>query len=171
MDTIPLQAPDGIKDIIAHYGDPGIQIENGTWTVSGAWEYANCTTIQHALLPLGKLYVHRFIAQPTLSVLDRWLARIKAGDPYKLRTMGCFCPRAQRGSAGIVMSLHTLAIAWDVNADTNRLISPCAPQSAERAQKDIPDAWIADARTEGFFWGGDFERRFDPMHFQLATGA
>lgn len=172
LDIIPVLAPSGLADIIDHYGDPKIRIGNdGAWKVDPAWESANCITVQHGLLPRGKLYVHRYIAQPTLNVLDRWSARIAAGDPYKLRTMGCFAPRAQRGSNGLLASTHSWAIAWDVNADTNPLITNIEIDDARRqTAKDIPDAWIADAQAEGFFWGGSFSHRFDPQHFQLARG-
>jgi len=80
-------------------------------------------------------------------------------------------PRAQRGSAGLVASTHTWGIAFDLNADTNRLISPCDSADPRRATlRDVPDAWVSDAAAEGWFWGGSFKKRFDPMHFQLATG-
>lgn len=168
--TIPVAAPNGLAEIIAHYGDPQVKIINGAWTVDSRWESDNLITIHHGLLPLGRLYVHRYIAQPTLRVLDRWSARIQAGDSYRLLTMGCFSPRAQRGSNGLLASTHSWAIAWDVNAAANLLISPCDPEDPRRqTAKDIPDAWIADAEAEGFMWGGRFARRFDPMHFQLAV--
>ncbi len=172
--TIPPVSPNGMIDILAHYGDPLIKVVNGKWTVDAKWESANLITVHHGLLPFGKLYVHRLIAQPTLNVLDRWSQRIKDGDTYKLRTMGCFNPRAQRGSSGLVMSMHTLAIAWDVNADKNPLIEHCTlydPRRTAPGSHDIPDEWFDDIEAEGFFSGKDFGGRYDPQHQQMARGA
>lgn len=170
--VIPPQAPNGLVDIVAHYGDPRVsRASDGSWTVDPAWESANCITVQHGLLPRGKLYVHRYIAQPLLRTLDRWAARIQAGDAYRVVSMACFAPRAQRGSNGLLASTHSWAIAFDLNPDTNKLILGIDPDDPRRAtEKDIPDEWIADAEAEGFFWGGRFHSRFDPMHFQMATG-
>jgi hypothetical protein len=180
-DVIPPLAPNGLAGIIEHYGDPKVsRDQDGNWTVDPAWERANCITVQHGLLPRGKLYVHQFVAQPLLRKLDRWAARIAAGDPYRLRTMGCFQPRAQRGSNGLLASTHSFAIAEDTNGDTNRLIMNIDPEDPRRRTcpliidgevwRDIPDEWVADAEAEGWFWGGRFHNRFDPMHFQMATG-
>lgn len=170
-DIIPPLAPNGLAEIIEHFGDPKVQIVNGEWVVDRAWESANMVTIQHPLMPKGKLFVHHLVARPMLNLLERWSARIQAGDPYRVRTLGSFAPRAQRGSNGFIPSTHTWGIAFDLNADTNPLISNIDPDdSRRRTNKDIPDAWIADARAEGWFWGGAFLRRFDAMHFQMATG-
>jgi hypothetical protein len=48
----------------------------------------------------------------------------------------------------------------------------CPPGDPRRqTNKTISDAVIDVWRAEGWMWGGDFSgRRFDPMHFQWATG-
>lgn len=170
--TIPVRSPNGLAEIIAHYGDPKVtRSQDGEWTVDSKWESANMASLFHPLLPRGRIYCHRLVADPLKHVLGRWNARVVAGDAYKVQTLGCFAPRAQRGSNGLLASTHTWGIAFDLNADTNRLISPCDPDDARRhTAKDIPDAWIDDAEAEGWTWGGAFQRRYDPMHFQLATG-
>lgn len=168
---IPPRAPNGLAEIIAHYGDPHIRFDAGAWKVDPAWERANMVTVQHGLLPRGKLYCHKLVAQPLLRLLDRWAARIRAGDPFGVKTLGCFNPRAQRGSNGLLASTHTWGIAFDLNADDNPLILNIDPDDPRRlTHLTIPQLWIADARAEGWFWGGDFHHRFDPQHFQLATG-
>lgn len=171
-DVIPVQAPNGLADIIAHYGDPKVQrSQDGEWTVDAKWESANCIIVQHGLLPRGKLYVHRLVAQPFLRVLDRWSARIQGGDTYKVVSIACFSPRAQRGSNGLLASTHSWAIAFDLNPDTNPMIVNIDPDDPRRiTMLDIPRGWIDDAKAEGWFWGGEFHGRFDPQHFQLATG-
>lgn len=177
---IPPQAPNGLPEIIQVYGDPKVQIVNGEWQVDISWESANMVTIHHPLMPKGKLYVHHLVAQPMLNLLERWSARIAAGDPYRVLTLGSFAPRAQRGSSGLVASTHTWGIAFDLNADTNLLISPCDFDDPKRRAfplvvngqiwRDIPLAWVDDARAEGWFYGGAFLHRFDPMHFQFCSG-
>jgi hypothetical protein len=170
MKAESISRPNGLAEILAAYGDPQVRVNaKGAWKVDPQWERANLETIRHPLLPRGKLYVHRRVGPQMMRLLDRWQVRISAGDPYRVRTLGCFAPRAQRG-ATLAPSTHTWAIAWDLNADRNQLISPCEPDDPRRSKKDIPDAWIADAELEGFFWGGHFRRRFDPMHFQACTG-
>lgn len=169
--TIPVQAPNGLDEILAHYGDPHLQLVDGAWTVDSQWESANMTMIAHPLFPSGKLYVHRLVAAPMLRVFDRWRMRIAAGDPYRVRMLGCFAPRAQRGSFSLIPSTHSWGIAFDVNADANPLIAPCLPEDPRRkTAKDIPGEWINDAKLEGWFWGGEFRTRFDAMHFQLCSG-
>jgi hypothetical protein len=171
MNIIPAQAPNGLADVLAHFGDPKPRIVDGQWVVDRQWEEANLTTLFHPFLPKGRIYLHRLILVPTRNVLDRWQARVAAGDPYRLRTFGCFQPRAIRGTNGLAMSMHTLAIAWDANADTNPMIVDIDVDDPRRqTEKDIPDPWIADAKAEGFFYGGEFVHRFDPQHFQMATG-
>jgi hypothetical protein len=169
--VIPVQAPCGLAEIIAHYGDPRIVKSADGWTVDAAWEAASCSSIQHGLLPRGKLYCHNLVQQPLLQLLDRWSGRIQAGDPFQVKTLGCFSPRAQRGSSGLVPSTHTWAIAFDLNADDNPLIIGIQPDDPRRkTAKTIPDAWISDALEIGWFWGGTFRNRFDPQHFQMASG-
>lgn len=174
MDIIPVQAPNGLADVLAHYGDPKPKIVNGVWVVDRQWEAANMTTIHHPLIPdaqHNKLYIHSLAAPSFLRVLERWTARIAGGDTYRVLKLGCFQPRAIRGSHGLAMSMHTLGIAVDLNADTNPLIVDIDPDDPRRrTAKDIPDPWIADWKAEGWFWGGEFGHRFDPQHGQLATG-
>lgn len=171
--VIPPQAPHGYAEIIAHYGDPKIRKNgDGSWSCDPKWESDNCITVRHGLLPTGKLFVHKLVAQPLLRTLDRWAARIAAGDQYRVRTLGCYSPRAQRGSAGLIPSTHSWAIAFDLNADQNPLITGLSgPADPRRYQwGDIPLAWAQDAIAEGWFWGRDFQTRCDGQHFQLASG-
>ena len=68
---------------------------------------------------------------------------------------GCFNIRNVRG--GDDWSLHSWAIAIDVNAFENGLGQP--PRLSQGFVKCFTDA--------GFDWGGNFKRK-DGMHFQLA---
>ena len=181
-DVIPPRIPTGYQEIVDYYGDPQPQIIGGKWVVSQKWESASMATIRHPILPTtpcpdcgaaqpGKLYVHRLIAQPLTAVFDAWRDMQRQGDPYRLFHVGCFAPRAQRGSNGLVPSLHTFGIAWDVNEHANKMIYPIElDDPRRRTAKDLPDTWIDAAKRLGAFWGGEFTHRFDPMHTQFARG-
>lgn len=169
--VIPPQAPYGLDQIVATYGDPKIRIDvHGEWVVDSAWERKYMKTIEHEILPLGRLYVNVVAAEAMLHVFDDWLA-LQKQDGYVVQRVGCFNPRAQRGSV-TRPSTHSWGIAIDLNPDDNKLII-CPkddPRRLDPKNKTIPDTWIAAWRARGFMWGGDFENRFDPMHGQLAKG-
>jgi hypothetical protein len=67
--------------------------------------------------------------------------------------------RAIRGQPSSA-SLHSWGVAIDMGASTHPL------GSSATWPKEIIDAF----ESVGFFWGGNFKSRKDPMHFQLATG-
>lgn len=70
---------------------------------------------------------------------------------------GIYNFRRVRG-APTKLSLHAFGAALDLNASTNPL----------GGSGDM-DLRIVDVfRARGFVWGGDFEDRKDPMHFQYA---
>lgn len=164
--TIPVRPPNGLNEIIATYGDPQYHAGN----VDPHWESQNLVMLHG--LPLvagGKLYVHKLVALP----LQLALADCERIGGYELEHVGCFNPRAQRGASADILSTHTWAIAIDINPDRNPLITGCPvgdPRRSAEGACDIPPAWIAAFKARGFFWGGDFSRRFDPQHFQLCTG-
>lgn len=162
-DDIPPRAPNGLAEIMATYGDPKYRPPG---QVDSAWESANMVKIYDLPLVRHALYVHRLIMTP----LRRALARCSVIGGYDIHTIGCFAPRAQRGSNGLLLSTHTWGIAVDINPEQNSLISPCDEFDSRRSQFDIPSEWVDAFESEGFTWGGDFRHRFDPMHFQLATG-
>lgn len=68
---------------------------------------------------------------------------------------GCFNIRKIRGSS-TTMSLHSWAIAIDLNYKGNELGNP-KPEMDHRV--------IAVFEKHGFYWGGNFKRR-DGMHFE-----
>lgn len=115
-----------------------------------------------------KLYCHRLIVEPLREALTE---SQKLG--YRPTTIGCFAPRAKRGSSQL--SLHTFGAAVDLDAESNPFVLNCPigdpRRAAWRERPDrLPDAVIDAFVADGWTWGGDFRSHFDPMHFQWATG-
>lgn len=71
---------------------------------------------------------------------------------------GIYNHRTVRG--GRSLSTHAYGIAIDLNPSENRL----------GTTGNMPDYVVRAFESRGFFWGGRWERRPDPMHFQFATG-
>lgn len=169
MLTIPSLAPDGLDAVKDTFGDPHLQLVDGAWKVDPRWEATSCGILYHPILPMGRIYCHVLVQAPLHRLLDRWKARQDAGDTYKILTFGCFNPRMIRG-APTSISMHSFAIAFDLNAATNPMVV-CEEADPRRATgRDIPDDWDADAIAEGWFSGRNFKHRYDPQHYQFATG-
>ena len=158
------EMPHGYAEIVRYYGDPKLLANR----VDAAWERANMVLARDLPCGVAKLYVHRLIEVP----LRAALARCEALG-WRPTTIGCFAPRAKRGSGDL--SVHTWGAAVDIDAATNPLVLNCPSGDPRRAAWQdrldrLPDAVIDAFRSEGWTWGGDFRSRFDPMHFQWATG-
>lgn len=75
-----------------------------------------------------------------------------------LRFGGIYNNRVKRG--GTKPSTHAFGIAVDLEPERYPLWS----------EDRFPDAVVEIFRRFGFVYGGDFEGRKDPQHFQLASG-
>lgn len=90
------------------------------------------------------------LEQALRNVIERELTReLKTWD-------GCFIIRNKRGLSSL--SLHSWALAVDVNASENQLNQ--TPKLSAEFVKCFTDA--------GCDWGGDW-KRLDAMHFQIAS--
>jgi hypothetical protein len=84
-------------------------------------------------------------------------ARIRqAGIQYKINTASSFAMRNVRERESI--SLHSWAVAIDINGAKNGLGSRTT---------DIPQEVIDIMESVGFYWGGRWKGRPDPMHFEF----
>lgn len=127
------------------YGEPSAK---NKWMTM--WDVP--TELEIGVIP-KKIYCNKDLVGP-LSQAFRNL--IQRGHVNELKTWdGCFNIRNKRG--GSTMSLHSWAIAVDVNASENGL--GAKPKLSAGFVKCFTDA--------GFDWGGNW-RRPDGMHFQLA---
>lgn len=100
-----------------------------------------------------KIYCNKDMVVPLSHAFNNLIQR---GLVSELKTWdGCFNIRKKRG--GKTMSLHSWAIAIDVNAFANCF--GCKPKLTTKFVKCFTDA--------GFDWGGTWTKP-DGMHFQLA---
>jgi hypothetical protein len=155
--------PNGLSEVIAMFGDINKFIRSDG-TLSPKWEEQKIVRITLPKpLPLSgsALSVTRITCHTLLAdTLKQTLRDIDAADKWPLLHSygGGFNFRLKRGNDQV--SLHSWGIAWDFDPEHNPLGS-----------KGNMDAGIVDIfKGHGFFWGGNFKGRKDPMHFQFATG-
>lgn len=141
------------KDCQRRYGKPGTAREGlymSRWPVPDDILEA----FAHVRYFPEVLYCNNDLKKPLEDALRNLMIR---GLTRELKTWdGCYNFRAQRASS--LLSLHSWAVAIDLNADTNRL-----------GHKPTLSSQFVDCFTDaGFDWGGVW-RRPDGMHFQLAS--
>lgn len=127
------------------YGEPSASNKNLVlWDVP--------TELEIGVIP-KRIYCNKDLIKPLEAAFK---ALIATGCVNELKTWdGCFNIRKKRGLAS--MSLHSWAIAIDVNAFENGL--GVTPKLSANFVKCFTD--------NGFDWGGTWQRK-DGMHFQLA---
>jgi hypothetical protein len=155
--------PNGRQAVIDTFGDITKFIRSDG-TLSPKWEEAK---IRRVTLPrplslsgtttnVTRITCHDLITDALRTALR---AIDEAGKWSALHSYGGgFNFRPKRGSGEI--SLHAWGIAWDFDPEHNPL--------GGKGNMDAEIVSIFDAN--GFFWGGKFKGRKDPMHFQYATG-
>jgi len=110
------------------------------------------TELEIGVIP-KRIYCNKDLIKPLEAAFK---ALIATGCVNELKTWdGCFNIRKKRGLSS--MSLHSWAIAIDVNAFENGL--GVAPKLSTQFVKCFTD--------NGFDWGGTWQRK-DGMHFQLS---
>jgi hypothetical protein len=144
--------PNGLSEIFATYGDP----------LDPDFEEKNIVSFE---LPYILVYDGLRVGRTRCHVkaVDHFRKALQgvkdAGlDPECFRYGGIFAKRGKRG--GRHPSTHSWGIAIDMEPAKYPLGSTAR----------FPDAIVEIFRDAGFFYGGDFAGRKDPMHFQLCTG-
>jgi hypothetical protein len=93
-----------------------------------------------------------------------WLEWEKEGLLDRIQTFdGAFVPRFIRGSTS-TLSNHAFGTAFDINAQFNAL----GHTPADIGEKGCVRELVPIANRFGFAWGGDFNKRPDGMHFEVA---
>lgn len=127
------------------YGPPAA---DNKWLV--LWDVP--THLEIGVIP-KRIYCNKDLVKPLEQAFKNLIDR---GYVKELKTWdGCFNIRKKRGLSS--MSLHSWAIAIDVNAFENGL--NVTPKLSAGFVKCFKDA--------GFDWGGEWTRK-DGMHFQLS---
>jgi hypothetical protein len=164
--------PRGFDEIVATFGDPR-PLMSPDGTISSAnqlvWERQ---TLARGVLPFpialvdGRgaktgIVVTSFHAHHLLvALVESIFQEISRAGLDKAITSwgGIYNFRPIRGVSRI--SLHAFGIAIDLNPENNEL----------GTRGNMNPELILMFKHFGFFWGGDFHGRPDPMHFQYATG-
>jgi len=134
------------KDCLKKYGE---STPNNKWLT--LWDVP--TELEIGMIP-KRIYCNKDLILP-LSKVFRSL--IDTGFVEEIKTWdGCFNIRKIKGSKS--MSLHSWAIACDVNAFENQL------GQIPKLSEGFVSCWT----DNGFDWGGRFSR-MDGMHFQLSN--
>jgi hypothetical protein len=154
-----LPEPHKCKSQLEAIGRYGL-IKDGKWTDEAKW----CSllllpdSISKGLInaatgkPTTKIYCNKDMQRPLLAAL----LELEAKDLLRyLKTFdGCFQIRDVRALPG-KLSLHSYAIAIDLNAASNKL----------GTDGSLEPKVVEVFKAHGFDWGGDFQGRKDPMHF------
>lgn len=134
---------------IAKWGDPANKKNEVRYMV--LWDVP--TELEIGVIP-KKLYCNKIMIEPLSKAFKNLIDR---GFVKELKTFdGCFNIRKKRGLNS--MSLHSWAIAIDVNAAWNAL----------GAEPKLSNGFVKCFTDAGFDWGGLWKRK-DGMHFQLAS--
>jgi hypothetical protein len=135
------------------------------------WEAVNITRlVLPAPLPyldgqtVTKVAVHKRVAVPLTAAFQAiedaglWSFLAPYGGGYVYRTV--------RGRQ--VVSMHGLGFGLDFDPDGNPLGSD--PDESRFGSTGEGRAVVRFFELHGWYWGGRFRPRPDPMHFQFATG-
>lgn len=138
------------KQCLDKFGEPDINFERKWMTL---WDVPADINAAIPAIP-NKIYCNKIFV-PFLEKAFRNL--ISTGAASELKTWdGCFNVRKKRGLSS--MSLHSWAVAFDVNAAWNGLGK--TPVLSAKFVKCFTDA--------GLHWGGIWARK-DGMHFQISS--
>jgi hypothetical protein len=145
--------PNGLPEIIQVFGD----IHDPNFEAKYIAPFTLPYPIRYAGVPKTTARCHHLLADNFIAVFTdiQTAGLIDKANDYS----GIFATRPIRGYSKFP-SCHSWGIAIDLEATDNPLGST----------GHMDPGVIAIFKKHGFFWGGDFIHRHDPMHFQFATG-
>jgi len=168
-------APNGWTEIVNYYTLPE---RDETGHVTDAWKEKNLGLLTSPFpfylswgdhKPVSMIYCHKKIIEPLQAVLED-IRDYASKDPtigldlgvwFGQSYGGCYADRAIRGVADH-LSMHAFGAALDFRVAMNPLGGEAEPR--------MRDVIAPIFKKRGFTWGGDFESRKDPQHFQFASG-
>lgn len=143
------------KDALKKYGQP---TQSNPFLV--LWDVP--TELEIGVIP-KRIYCNKDMVVPLGNAFHKLIA---TGCVNELKTWdGCFNIRKMRGLTS--MSLHSWAIAVDMNASSNPL-GLTREQIKAKGLTPFSEEFLDCFRSSGFDCGADWKKRPDFMHMQLA---
>jgi hypothetical protein len=147
---------DDTASLTAFYGPPGLS--SNMVLVTAPWQ------MTYAGRPVRGVQIHRKLAASlravfadiALAVGNDWSKLPKGAVAFS----GSFNDRPVRGSSR--KSCHSFGAAIDMDSVAN-------PMNTRGNRGTMSPIVINAFKRQGWFWGGDFQHRQDPMHFQAAN--
>jgi len=160
--------PKYFKDVVARYGTPyNVSTQQQDDAIKLQWEHdwmelwkaEKFTEKTGVAWPATGPFKRMYVNKDLIPYLDKVFVNLIEKDLFKeLKTFdGCWNIRPIRGTTD-KWSMHTFAVAIDVNASLNPLGGPV------NFSPEFLQCW----RDSGWTCGADF-KRLDGMHFQLPT--
>ncbi len=111
------------------------------------------------------IYVNKRVAK-AFACVQKEIEQCQEAGGYDIDSIGTYNWRTVRGSR-TRLSAHSFGIAVDINPDRNPMC-PGWPNCAHEQVliTDIPECVVQAFKRYGFEWGGDWQTRKDPMHFE-----
>lgn len=149
---------DDTASLVSFYGDPGPGFESNLTVVVPPWH------MTYEGRPVRGVRIHRKCAASLQAVFEDIAAQVGHDytrlPPGAVAFSGSYNPRTIRGSSRL--SCHAFGAAIDMDAEHN-------PMNYEHSPGTMSSLVINAFKRQGWFWGGDFRSRQDPMHFQAAN--
>lgn len=153
------------SELLSYYGNPA---QN-----NAAWQRANLVYVNTPFaMHFEKFPVHRFMAHKkvaqSVDIVLRALWEFYKHDQAAIDAAhvssysGCYNFRSIRGSNNL--SLHAFGAAIDFDAEHNPM---CYAKGKGFFQPNSPI--VTMFKSQGWFWGGDYCVRKDPMHFEAVS--
>lgn len=156
LSTPAVPRPENMEEVKEIFGEiQFVDSDGGRIKITNGWAEENVVSVR---LPIvGKEMVHRKLV-PIFQEVFEQIQRQGLAD--EVRQFAVWSPRHKMNDPKRELSLHSWAIACDVNWSEN------PPGQASKLHPGIVSVFEA----AGFFWGARFQSKIDPMHFQFATG-
>jgi len=154
--NIIVSVPHGVDEIEEQFGKiEYVDVDGGYIQITNDFA-SNIERYDYPII--GLQYLHKDLIPVFKKVLEEIRDR---GLDNEIKQIGTWCPRHKMYNLRYGLSMHSYGIAIDVNQATN------LPGTRGNINMGIVEVF----ERFGFEWGGRWNRRRDPMHFQLATGA
>ncbi len=154
------------SETVAFYGDPSVS--NTTWQRDNLVMCVPPFAMHFGRFPVKRFQCHKKVCE-SLDVIFGELWKLYGCDQEKIdrdgisNFSGCYNFRNTRGSTHL--SMHAFGAAIDFDAERN----PMHHGEISTGFITSESAIVHIFKKYGWFWGGDFHDRKDPMHFEAVS--